>query len=61
MNPKEFYKTLSDETKEKIKACKTKEEILQVLQDEKIELGPELLEQVSGGFIPKFRNPYECD
>jgi hypothetical protein len=49
MNKKEFYESLSDEVKAKIKACKTEEEMLKVLQDEKIELDPELLESVSGG------------
>ncbi len=49
MNKKEFYESLSDEVKAKIKACKTEEEMLKVLQDEKIELDPELLDGVSGG------------
>ena len=49
MNKKEFYESLSDEVKAKIKACKTEEETLKVLQDEKIELDPELLDKVSGG------------
>ena len=49
MNKKEFYNSLSDEVKAKIKACKTEEEMLKVLQDEKIELDPELLDKVSGG------------
>ena len=52
MNKKEFYNSLSDEVKAKIKACKTEEEMLKVLQDEKIELDPELLDKVSGGYIP---------
>ena len=50
MDKKEFYNKLSDDVKEKIKACKTEEEMLKVLQDEKIELDPELLdpEQLAG-------------
>jgi hypothetical protein len=46
---KEFYQGLSDEAKEKLKACKSEEEALQVLKDEKIELDPDLLDAVSGG------------
>ena len=49
MNKKEFYESLSDEVKAKIKACKTEEEMLKVLQDEKIELDPDMLDSVSGG------------
>ena len=32
MNRKEFYNTLSDEVKAKIKACKTEDEMLRVLE-----------------------------
>lgn len=49
MNRKEFYNTLSEGVKAKIKACQTEEEMLRVLEEEKIELDPELLEDVSGG------------
>ena len=49
MNRKEFYNSLSDEVKEKIKACRSEEEMLKVLQEERIELSPDLLEGVSGG------------
>lgn len=49
MNRKEFYNSLSDEVKEKIKTCKSEEEMLAVLQEEQIELSPDLLESVSGG------------
>ena len=49
MNRKEFYNSLSEDVKARLKACKTEEEMLKVLQDEKIELDPELLESVSGG------------
>ena len=44
MNRKEFYNTLSEDVKKKIKACQTEEEMLRVLAEEKIELDPELLE-----------------
>ena len=49
MNRKEFYNSLSDEVKEKIKACRSEEEMLAVLQEEQIGLSPDLLESVSGG------------
>ena len=35
--------------KAKLKACRTEEEMLKVLEEEKIELDPELLDAVSGG------------
>ena len=49
MNQKEFYNSLREDVKTKIKACKTEEEMLRVLSEEKIELDPELLDEVSGG------------
>ena len=49
MNQKEFYNTLSEDVKAKIKACQSEEEMMQVLSQEKIELDPELLDSVSGG------------
>ena len=50
MNRKEFYNTLSEDVKAKIKACKTEEEMMNVLAEEKIELDAELLESVNGGY-----------
>ena len=58
MTRKEFYEGLSSELKTKIKACKTEEEMLNVLKDADIELGPELLESVSGGTLPPDCNRY---
>ena len=49
MNKKEFYESLSDELKVKIKACASEQEMLQVLEDAQIELSPDLLEGVAGG------------
>ncbi len=49
MNRKEFYESLSEETKAKIRACKSEQEMLKVLAEERIELDPELLDSVSGG------------
>ncbi len=52
MNKKEFYNSLSEDVKAKIKACKSEEEMMRVLDAEKIELDPELLDEVSGGGGP---------
>ena len=49
MNWKEFYESLSEDVKAKLKACRSEEEMMKVLEDEKIELAPELLDGVSGG------------
>ena len=49
MNRKEFYNSLSEDVKGKLKACKTEDEMMKVLAEEKIELDPELLDSVSGG------------
>ena len=49
MNRKEFYNSLSEDVKAKLKACKTEKEMLKVLDEEKITLDPELLDEVSGG------------
>ena len=49
MNRKEFYESLSEETKAKIRACKSEQEMLKVLAEERIELDPDLLDSVSGG------------
>ena len=49
MNQKEFYNSLSEDVKAKIKACKSEAEMMGVLDAEKIELEPELLDEVSGG------------
>ena len=49
MNRRAFYESLSDEVKTKIKACRSEEEMLKVLEQEQVELDPELLEGVAGG------------
>ena len=49
MDLKEFYNSLSENVKEKLKACASEEEMLKVLEKENIELDPEVLEKVSGG------------
>ena len=49
MDKKEFYLSLSDEVKEKLKACKNEEEALKTLYEANVELPQELLSQISGG------------
>ena len=49
MNRREFYDGLSEDVKAKLKACRSEEEMMKVLDEEKIELDPELLDGVSGG------------
>ncbi len=46
---KEIYDSLTDEQKEKAKACKTPEELMAFAGEEDIELPEELLETVAGG------------
>ena len=61
MNRKEFYNTLSEDVKTKIKACQTEEEMMRVLEEEKIALDPELLESVSGGKDERGCDKGNCD
>ena len=49
MDRKEFYNSLSDDVKEKLKACSTEEGMLNVLKEKKIKLDDELLAGVAGG------------
>ena len=59
MNKKEFYNSLSEDVKAKLKACKTNEEMMKVLDEEKVALDPALLDEVSGGG-PKGCLTYYC-
>ena len=67
MTKKEFYNSLSDELKAKIRTCKSEDEMLKTLEDAGVELDPELLEGVSGGTVSpcpehdKTFNPCFCD
>ena len=45
-----LWESLTDEQKEKAKACKTKEELIALAADEGIELSDEMLEAVAGGY-----------
>ena len=56
MDRKEFYNSLSEDVKAKLKACKTNEEMMKVLDEEKVALDPALLEGVSGGL----GDDYDC-
>ena len=46
---KEIYDGLSDELKEKAKACKTTDELMELAGKEGIELPDEVLDTVAGG------------
>lgn len=48
-NIKKFYDSLNEDVKGKLKACKSQNEMLKVLEDANITLDPELLKSVSGG------------
>ena len=44
-----IYESLTDEQKEKAKACKTTEELMEFAGNEGLELPDEMLDSVSGG------------
>ena len=48
-NLEEYIKDLSPELQEKARACKTKDELLQLAADEDMEIPMEALEGVAGG------------
>ena len=48
-NLEEYIKDLSPEQQEKAKACKTKEELIQLAAEEDVEIPMEALENVAGG------------
>ena len=49
MSAQNFFDSLSDEVKAKLKDCKTDEEMKKVFADADIELDADVLESVSGG------------
>ena len=49
MNLRQFRDQVSPELIEKVKACKTEEEMMEMLKAEKVELSPDMLDAVSGG------------
>ncbi len=48
-NLEEYIKDLSPEQQEKAKACKTKEELIQLAAEEDVEIPMEALKNVAGG------------
>ena len=48
-NLEEYIKDLSPEQQKKAKACKTKEELIQLAAEEDVEIPMEALENVAGG------------
>ncbi len=53
----ELWDSLTDEQKEKAKACKTVDDFLKFAGEEAIELPDEMLDQVAGGHIFKSTDP----
>ena len=49
MELKSIYDSLTDEQKEKVKACKTADEFKAFAEKEGIELTDEMLDEVAGG------------
>ena len=49
MDLKEFYASQSESVKARLGACKSEEEMMRVLDEEGIELDPEMLDNISGG------------
>ena len=54
-----FFENLTDEQKEKVKECKTEQELNDFIEKEGIELPDELLEAASGGFDPSILVQYK--
>ena len=52
---KEMYDGLSDEMKEKVKSCKTADDLITLAKTEGIELTDEQLDAISGGSV------WSCD
>ena len=48
---KEIYENLSEEMKEKVRSCKTVDELVTFVQTEGIELTDEQLDEISGGSV----------
>ena len=55
----EIYDSLSDEQKEKVKECKTMEEVSTFAAEEGIELPDEILDDVAGGYVYNNGRNYE--
>ena len=49
MTKKEFYASLPEKVKAKIRACRSEEEMRKILEQEKIELSVDVLDTVAGG------------
>ena len=45
----EYFKQLPEETKEKLRNCKSEEEAMEILREEMIPIPDELLDDVAGG------------
>jgi hypothetical protein len=45
----DFYKSLPEEVKEKLKGCKSEEEAMDILKENMIEIPEDVLKKVAGG------------
>ena len=54
---RQLFDSLSDDQKEKIKKCKTPEEVLELIKSEGLELSDEAMEMISAGIVPYGNNP----
>ena len=54
---RQLFDSLSDDQKEKIKKCKTPEEVLELIKSEGLELSDEAMEMISAGIVPVGNNP----
>ncbi len=53
---RQLFDSLSDDQKEKIKKCKTPEEVLELIKSEGLELSDEAMEMISAGIVPYGNN-----
>ncbi len=53
---RQLFDSLNDDQKEKIKKCKTPEEVLELIKRAGLELSDEALELISAGTVPRRDN-----
>ena len=58
INKMKFFESLSEETREKLRKCKTTEDYIALAEEENVELTDEQLDMISGGEV--WDNCYAC-
>ncbi len=53
---RQVFDSLSDDQKGKVKKCKTREEVLELIKSEGLELSDEAMEMISAGIVPYGNN-----